>query len=140
VSGHRRYTETGTDLEARVAGKAYDPVCGEVREFLCGAGGPLVPGEVHPHAISRSEVHDTVPDCVNDACTVLVGSYLRERRRRTVAGAKARLPVGGVDTGDSDANPDLTWRRLDDITIGKLKNRWVTGVRVDNRLHARDTT
>ena len=140
MSGHRRYTETGTDLEARVAGKAYDPVCGDVRKLLRGAGGPLVPGEVHPHAIPHSEVHDIVRDCVNDACTVLVGSYLRERRRRTIAGAKARLPVGRVDTGDCDANTDLTWRRLDDTTIDKLKNRWVTGARVDDRLHARDTT
>ena len=113
VGGHRRYSETGTDVEARAFRKAYDPDCGQVRVLLGGPGGPLVPGEIHPDAIPYSKVGDALPDCVDDTSTVLIRSYLRERRRRTVAGAEAGLPVSWVDTGDDDADTDLARRRLE---------------------------
>jgi len=86
-----------------------------------------VSSEVDPDAIPYSKVGDARPDCIDDTGTVLVRSYLRERRRRTVAGAEAGLPVSWVDTGDDDADTDLARRRLDDIAIDELKNRWVAG-------------
>lgn len=140
MSGHRRYSETGTDVETRAFRKAYDPDCGQVRVFLSGAGGPLVPSQIHPDAISHGKVRDTLPDCVDDTGTVLVRNYLRERRSRPIAGPKAGLPVGWVDTGDDDANTDFARRRFNDIAIDELENRWGTGARVDDRLHARDIT
>jgi hypothetical protein len=123
VSGHRRYSETGADVEARAFRKAYDPDCGQVGVLLSGAGGPLVTSQIHPDAISHSKVRDTLPDCVDDTCAILVRSYLRERRRRTIAGAKARLPVSWVDPGDDDADADFSRRRLDDIAIDELEDR-----------------
>ena len=94
-------------VEARASGKSYHPVRGQVGVFLRGARGPLVAGEIHPDAIPDGKVRDPFPECVDDTSTVLVGSYLRKRRRCTAAGAKAGLPVGGVDAGDDDADTDL---------------------------------
>ena len=56
--------------------------------LLRGAGGPLVAGEIHPDAITHREVLDALPERVDHTRTVLVGSYLRKRRRCTVAGAR----------------------------------------------------
>ena len=69
-----------------------------------------------------------LPDCVDDTRTVLVRSYLRERRRCTVARANAGLPVGGVDAGDDDADTDLARPRFGHIAIDEPQHRWVTGL------------
>ena len=103
---HGWYAKAGAYVEARVCGEAY-AARGQVRVLLRGAGGPLVAGEIHPDAITHREVLDALPERVDHTRTVLVGSYLRKRRRCTVAGAKAGLPVGGVDAGDDDADTDF---------------------------------
>src|SRR5215217_8103630 len=62
----------------------------------------------------------------------------REWRGRAVAGAEARLPVGGVDTRDSDADSDLARLRVRYIAIDESENRWVTSARVNDRPHGLD--
>jgi hypothetical protein len=87
-----------------------------------------VAGEKDPYAIPHREANDTLPEGVDDTCTVLVRSDLWERRRCTVAGAKARLPVGRVDAGDDDADTDFARARFDDIAIDEPEDRWITGM------------
>jgi hypothetical protein len=98
VRGHGRYTEAGSDIKARACRKAHHPGRGQVGVLLRGARRPLVAGEIHPDPITRRKGVDTLPDCVDNARTVLVRSYLRERRRCAITRAKAGLPVGGVNT------------------------------------------
>ena len=81
---------------------------------------------------------DPLPDGVDHTSAVLVRRDLRERRRCAIAGAEARLPVGGVDTGDDDADPDLARPWFGHVAIDEPENRWVAGARVDDRPHARD--
>ena len=138
MRGHGWYTEAGADVEGRACGKAYDPVSRQVCVLLRGAGGPLMAGEIHPDAITDGKVVDALPERVNHTRTVLVRSYLRKWRRCTVAGAKAGLPVGGVDAGDEDVDADLARARFGQIAIDELQNRRVTCTRVDDRLHASD--
>jgi hypothetical protein len=95
-----------------------------------------VAGQIYPHSIPYSKVHDPLAECVDQTGTVLVRRYLWERRRRTIARAAPRLPVGGVDAGDENAEPYLAWPRLCHIAINQPKNRRITGSGVDNRLHA----
>jgi hypothetical protein len=97
-----------------------------------------VAGEIHPDAITHGKVLNAVPERIDDTCAVLVGSYLRKRRRCTVAGTKARLPVGGVDARDDDADTDLARPRFGQIAVDELQNRRVTCTRVDDGLHERD--
>jgi uncharacterized OsmC-like protein len=138
VRGHGRYAEAGADVEARARGKAYHSGRGQVRVLLRGAGGPLVTCEVNPDPITNGKVFNTLTDCINDTRTVLVRSDLRERRRCTGGGADPGFPVGGVDAGYGDADPDLARRWFDHIAIDKTKDRRVTSLRVDDRSHARD--
>ena len=128
MGGHGRYAEAGADLKAGASGKSYHPVGGEVGVFLCGAGGPLVAREIYPDPIPDGKVCDPFPEGVDDTSTVLVGSYLRERRRCTAAGAKAGLPVGGVDAGDDHADSDFAWTWFGHVAIDEPENRWVTGM------------
>jgi hypothetical protein len=95
-------------------------------------------GEIHPDAITHGKVLDVLPERVDDTRTVLVRSYLRKRRRCTVAGTKPRLPVGGVDAGDDDVDTDLAGPWFGQIAIDELQNRRVTCARVNDRLHVRD--
>jgi hypothetical protein len=127
VRGHGRYAEAGTDVEASPFRKSYDPIRGQVGVFLRRARRPLVASEIYPNAIPHGKIHDPLPECIDDACTVLVWSYLRERRRCTVTGAKAGLPVGGVDAGDDDVDADFAGRRFGQIAIDEPEDRWVTG-------------
>jgi hypothetical protein len=76
VRGHGWYTEAGADVESRACGKAYDPVSGQIRVLLRGAGGPLMAGEIHPDAITHGKVVDVIPERIDDTRTVLVRSYL----------------------------------------------------------------
>jgi hypothetical protein len=128
MRGHGRYAEAGTNVEAGASGKSYDAVRRQICVFLGGAGGPLVAGEKGPDAIPYRKANDPLPEGVDDTCTVLVRSHLWERRRCTVAGAKARLPVGGVDAGDDDADTDFAWPRFDEIAIDEPEDRWITGM------------
>jgi uncharacterized OsmC-like protein len=138
VRGHGRYAEARADVKAGVSRKAYHSSRGQVCVFLRGAGGPLVAGEVNPDPIADGKVLNTVTDCVNDTCTVLVRSHLREGRRCTGTGANPGLPVRGVDAGCDDADTDLARRWFDHIAIDKTKDRRVTSLRVDDRPHARE--
>jgi hypothetical protein len=122
VSGEGRYAEAGTDLKTGAAGKSHDPVSGEVRVLLRGARGPLVARKIHPGAIAHSKIDDPLPDGVDHTSAVLVRRYLRERRCCTVTRAKAGLPIGGVDTGDDDADTDLARPRFDHIAIHEPEN------------------
>ena len=138
VSGHCRYAEAGANVETGAFGKSYDPARGQVRVFLRGACRPLVAGEIYPDTIPHCEVDNPLPDCVDDTRTVLVRSYLRERRRCSVARTNTDLPVGGVDAGDDDADADLARPRFGHIAIHEPQNRNVTGLGVDDRPHACD--
>src|SRR5215218_4535864 len=104
MSGHGRYAKARTVVEARAVGKTYDPGRRKVCVLLRGTCRPLVACEIHPDAIAHGKVLDALPHCVDHTRTVLVRSYLWEGRRCTAAPAKARLPVGGVDTRDDNAN------------------------------------
>ena len=127
MSGHRQYAEAGADVEAGACGKAYDPVCGQVRVFLRGACRPLVAGEIYPDTIPNGEVDYPLPDCVDDTPTVLVRSYLRERQPAPPR-TNAELPVGGVDAGDDDADTDLAGPRFGHSAINEPQHRAVTGL------------
>jgi hypothetical protein len=81
-----------------------------------------VPREIHPDAIAHGKIDDPLPDGVDHTSAVLVRSYLRERRRCAIARAKAGLPIGGVDTGDDNADTDLARPRFDHIAIHEPKN------------------
>ncbi len=138
MRGHGGDPEARPDVKARAGRKSHDPVRRQVRVFLRGACGPLVAGEKHPDPIPHSKVRHPLADCVDDSGTVLVRSHLRERRGGTVAGAQARLPVGGVDTRDDDADSDLAGLRVRYVAIDEPENRWVTCARVDDRPHGLD--
>jgi hypothetical protein len=99
-----------------------------------------VGGQVDPNSIPHRKIDDPLAECVDQTGTVLVRSDLREWRRCTIARAAPRLPVGGVDTGDENADPHLARPRLSHIAIDQPKNRRVTGSGVDNRLHAYETS
>src|SRR5215212_5393967 len=71
---------------------------------------------------SPVKVRHPLAHCVDDTGTVLVRGHLRERRGGAVAGAQARLPVGGVDTRDSDAHTDLAGLRVRYIAINEAQN------------------
>jgi hypothetical protein len=128
VSGYRRYPEAGADVKARACWKAHHPGGGQVRVLLRGARRPLVASEIHPNPITHGNIHYALPDCVDDTGTVLVRRHLRKRRRPAIAGTKPRLPVGGVDTGDGDADTDLARPRFSHIAIHEVENRRVTGM------------
>ena len=83
---------------------------------------------VYSCATPRGDPNDALPEGVDDTRTVLVRSHLRERRRCTVTGAEARLPVGGVDAGDDDADADFAWPWFDYIAIDEPEDRWITGM------------
>jgi hypothetical protein len=82
-------------------------------------------GEIHPDAISHGKVSNPLAKCIDDASAVLIWNHLRKRRRCTVPGAKPRLPVGWVHTGNDDADAHFARRWFDDVAIHELKNRWV---------------
>jgi hypothetical protein len=94
-----------------------------------------VGGQIDPNSIPDRKIDDPLADCVEQTGTVLVRSDLRERRRCTIARAVPRLPVGGVDTGDENADPHFARPRLSHLTIDQPENRRVTSSGVDNRLH-----
>jgi hypothetical protein len=81
-----------------------------------------VASEIHPDTIPHGKVQDPLPECVDDTCTVLVRRYLRERRRCAITGTQARLPVGGVDTGNDHTDTHLARPRFGQIAIHKAKN------------------
>jgi hypothetical protein len=101
--------------------EAHNPVCGEVRVLLRGTRRPLVTGEIHADPITHGQVCDALPDGVDYPGTVLVRSHLRKRQRRTGSGAQPRLPVGGVDPRDDDADTDLAGPRFNHIAIDEPK-------------------
>src|SRR5215213_6561809 len=138
MRGHGRDAEARADVKACAGRKSHDPVRRQVRIFLRRACGPLVAREKHPDPIPGCQLRYPLAHCVDDTGTVLVRSHLRERRGGAVAGAQARLPIGGVDTRDSDADSDLTGLRVRYIPIDESENRWVTSARVDDRPHGLD--
>jgi hypothetical protein len=138
MSGHGRYADAGTDVEARTIGQSDDPGRRKVRVLLRGTCGALVAGEIHPDAIADGKILDLLPHCVDYTSTILVGGDLGERRRRAIARAKARLPVGGVDTGDDNPDPNLARTGFGHVAINEPKNRRVTGAGIHNTLHVGD--
>jgi len=94
--------------------------------------------EIYPDSIAYGKICDALPNGIDNTSAVLVRRYLGERWCCAIARAEARLPVGGVDTRDDDADSDLARPRFGHIAIDKPENGWVTGTGVDNRLHARD--
>jgi hypothetical protein len=74
----------------------------------------------YPDSITHCKVFDTLANCVNDTCAVLIRSHLREWRRCTTR-TKTGLPVGGVDAGNNDADTNLPRSRFGHLTIHKLK-------------------
>jgi len=76
-----------------------------------------VGGQIDPNSIPHGKIDDPLAECVHQTGTVLVRNDLREWRRCAIARAAPRLPVGGVDTGDENADPHLARPRFDHIAI-----------------------
>jgi len=79
-------------------------------------------GEIHPDVISNGKVNNPLTECIDHPSAVLIGSHLRKRRSCTVPGAKPRLPVGRVHTGNNDADAHFARPWFDDVAIHELKN------------------
>ena len=79
-----RYAEAGANVETGAFGKSYDPAAGR---FVYSCSAPVARFMAGEYTQSRPprEVDNPLPDCVDDTRTVLVRSYLRERRRCSVA-------------------------------------------------------
>jgi hypothetical protein len=81
-----------------------------------------VGGEVDPHPVADDHGVHALSHGVHHPRTVLVGGDLRKGQAAAGAGSSTRLPVGRVDPGHDDPDPDLAGCRVHEGAIDELQD------------------
>jgi hypothetical protein len=84
-------------------------------------------GENQPDAIANRKIGYLRPHRVDYASTVLTRRHFIERQR-----SDSESPIGGIDSGTHQADPNFTRAGLGNVALGQRQNVGGAGAIVDN--------
>ena len=115
VRGHRGHAQARAELERGVVRQRHRPIGRDDGPFR--RRSPATPGRCQPgpYPLANPALVHSLADRVDHACAVVVRDL--EAVDRTRRGSAARLPVGRVDTGEGDLDPDLAGTRLRAVDV-----------------------
>jgi hypothetical protein len=84
-------------------------------------------GENQPDTVANRKIGYLRPHRVDDASTVLTRRHFIERKR-----SDSKSPIGGIDSGTHQADPNFARAGIGNVALGQRQNVGGAGSIVDN--------